>query len=156
MVLAVVMASAGCGGRKSDGSASTENNGSDSTIAAVVMPTLEELTLPDTSFQSAEHIVYRVECQDSDVHELKYYDDLYQQSPNVMTFRRNLMRNADFGGRVTGTPADIEIAWTFETAFDTTHTKLVSGVAERDGQDSLSICIGRTKRCPCCGSRYQR
>lgn len=123
MVLAVVMASAGCGGRKSDGSASTENNGSDSTVAAVVMPTLEELTLPDTSFQSAEHIVYRVECQDSDVHELKYYDDLYQQSPNVMTFRRNLMRNADFGGRVTGTPADIEIAWTFETAFDTTHTK---------------------------------
>ena len=117
------MTSIGCGGRKSDNPVTAETNGSDSTVAAVVVPTLEELTLPDTSFQSAEHIVYRVECQDSDNHELKYYDDLYQQSPNVMTFRRNLLRNADFGGRVSGTPSDIEIAWTFETAFDTTHTR---------------------------------
>ena len=123
LVLAVAMTSVGCGGRKSDTSVPTDNGGSDSTVAAVVVPTMEELTLPDTCYESVEKaMTYRVENQDSDSHPLKYYDDLYEQSDNVMTFRRNLMRNADFGGRVSGTPTDIEIAWVFETAYDTTHT----------------------------------
>ena len=83
---------------------------------AVHKPTLEELTLPDTAYASVQKMTYVVDYADSVPAKMKYYDDLYaDRYDRVMTFRRNLMRNADFGGRVTGTPSTIEIAWSFKT-----------------------------------------
>ena len=96
---------------------------SDSLANTLPVPTMEELMLPDTSYASVKAMDYRVVNEDSDAHPLKYFDDLYANSSNVMTFRRNLLRNADFGGRVEGTPSAIEIAWTFQTEYDNTPTK---------------------------------
>ena len=63
---------------------------------------MEELTLPDTAYASVAAMNYIVDCVDSLPRPLKYYDDLYLQrkGERVMTFRHNLRRNADFGGRV--------------------------------------------------------
>ena len=85
--------------------------------------TLEELTLPDTAYASVVAIDFKVESEDSTDTLLQYYDDLYEQQANVLTFRKNLMRNANFGGRVTGTPDTIITAWEFHTRYDTTHTR---------------------------------
>lgn len=90
---------------------------------AVHVPTLEELTLPDTVFASVATMTYVVENEDSDLHPLKYYDDLYNREDRVMTFRKNLLRNADYGGRVMGTPTEIEVAWSFDTPYGREKTK---------------------------------
>jgi hypothetical protein len=90
---------------------------------AVHVPTLEELTLPDTVFASVATMTYVVENEDSDLHPLKYYDDLYNREDRVMTFRKNLLRNADYGGRVMGTPTEIEVAWSFDTPYGREETK---------------------------------
>ena len=87
------------------------------------VPTLDELTLPDTLYDSVCSVVYVVENMDSTPRNLKYYDDLYDRSDRVMTFRKNLMRNADFGGRVDGTPSVIEVAWSFDTPYGREETK---------------------------------
>ncbi len=86
-------------------------------------PTLAELTLPDTLYASAQAVVYQVELDDSADATLQYYDDLYDRTDRVMTFRKNLRRDADFGGTVTGTPDTIDIAWTYRTPVDTAHTR---------------------------------
>ena len=83
---------------------------------------IEQLMLPDTSYASVEAVKYVVENTDSLPHPLKDFNDRYE-GDNVMAFRKNLMRNASFGGKVTGTPRSIEIAWEFTTDYDTTHTK---------------------------------
>lgn len=88
------------------------------------VPTLDELTLPDTLYESAAaNIVFRVEQDDSADAPLQYYDDLYDRSDRVMTFRKNLRRDADFGGTVTGTPTTIDIAWIYKTPRDSTSTR---------------------------------
>jgi len=86
-------------------------------------PTLSELTLPDTAYASASAITFVVESEDSVETPLQYYDDPYEQQSGVLTFRKNLLRNADFGGRVVGTPDTIEIAWQVKTKYDTTRTR---------------------------------
>ena len=83
---------------------------------------IEQLMLPDTAFASADAVKYVVENTDSVATPLRDLDDRYDDSCRVMTFRKNLMRNADFGGRVQGTPTTIEVAWEFSTDRDTTHT----------------------------------
>ena len=90
-----------CSGQKKESSVTL----TDSVATPVVhVPTLEELTLPDTAYASAASMAYVVESEDSSMHMLKYYDDLYNRESRVMTFRKNLLHNADFGGRVAGTP----------------------------------------------------
>lgn len=81
----------------------------------VSKPSIEELTLPDTIFESAAAIRYVVESADSLPALLSDYDDPYDSDSQVLTFRKNLMRNADFGGRVAGTPQEIAVAWCFST-----------------------------------------
>ena len=105
-----------CGGGKSG-----NVNENDST--EVEKATIEQLMLPDTSYASVEAVKFVVENVDSLPHPLKDFDDRYAESTNVMAFRKNLLRNADFGGTVKGTPSSIEIAWTFTTDYDTTRTK---------------------------------
>ena len=106
-----------CGGGKNGNGNINENENENGEV------TLEQLMLPDTCYASVEDVKFVVEDADSLPHLLKDFDDRYAGSTNVMAFRKNLMRNADFGGKVTGTPSSIEIAWTFTTDYDTTRTK---------------------------------
>ena len=110
---------AACAGRK--GEATTAET--DAAAAKAHVPTLQELTLPDTAYASVETVKFVVENIDSAQRPLQYYDDLYNRSDRVMAFRKNLLRNADFGGRVKGTPSQIEVAWSYETPFGRAETK---------------------------------
>jgi len=112
----LVPALAACGGRTTD-------SGQQAADSVNVEMTMEELMLPDTSYASVEAVKYVVENADSAAHPLKDFDDRYQKANGVFAFRKNLMRNADFGGTVQGTPKSIEIAWEFTTDYDTTHTR---------------------------------
>ncbi|MCR5270955.1 MAG: PQQ-binding-like beta-propeller repeat protein [Prevotella sp.] len=94
------------------------------TVAHV--PTLEELTLPDTMLPSAQVIDYVVETADSMPHFLSDYVDRYDRTDRVMTFRKNLLRDADFGGTVKGTPDTIETVWTYHTPYRTDSTRFGS------------------------------
>lgn len=94
----------------------------DSTAMDEAIP-LEQLFLPDTCYASAEVVKYVVEQEDSLEAPLHDIDDRYEQAHGIFTFRRNLLRNASFGGKVKGTPSRIEIAWEFTTAYDTVHTR---------------------------------
>lgn len=112
----LVPALAACGGRTTD-------SGQQAADSVDVEMTMEKLMLPDTSYASVEAVKYVVENADSMAHPLKDFDDRYQKANGVFAFRKNLMRNADFGGTVQGTPKSIEIAWEFTTDYDTTHTR---------------------------------
>lgn len=119
-ILMLLFAACQGGGRQQQAAA-----GGDSLAVAdtVHVPTLEELTLPDTLYASAQAVAYEVEVEDSADATLRYYDDLYDRTDRVMTFRKNLRRDADFGGTVSGTPDTIDIAWTYRTPVDTAHTR---------------------------------
>ena len=118
LVLLLVVA-AGCTGGKTQ----TEGKEADS-LAADTVPTEETLQyLPDTAYASAEAITFIIEEEDSLEHPLLDFDDRYADSPNVCVFRKNLLRNGHFGGRVKGIPSEIEVDWTFQTAYDTTRTR---------------------------------
>ena len=60
------------------------------------------------------------------LHFLMDYDDRYERSDRVMTFRKNLRRDADFGGTVNGIPDTIETAWTYHTPYRTDSTRFGS------------------------------
>jgi len=80
-------------------------------------PTMSEMMLPDTIYPSAASIDYQIAQTDSDSHPMKDFIDRYDRKDRVMTFRKNLLRDADFGGRVQGTPSEIEIAWVYKTPY---------------------------------------
>ena len=80
--------------------------------------------LPDTAFESVKNIDYIIQNEDSLEHTLKDFKDIYDDTPNVMTFRKNLKRNADFKGKVMGTPMKINIDWVFNTDEDFRPTSL--------------------------------
>lgn len=109
-----------CSGQKKEGApADADSIG----MAEAHVPTMAELTLPDTVFESASALKYVVENVDSTPRPLHDYDDLYNRSDRVMTFRKNLLRNADFGGRVQGEPTTIEVAWSYDTPYGKAETK---------------------------------
>ena len=120
-MLAVLSA---CSGQKKEASQTP----SEPSEPAEHIPTLEELTLPDTVFSSVGAMSYVVEDVDSVPRPLQYYDDLYDRSDRVMTFRRNLLRNASFGGHVEGTPKEIEVAWSYDTPYGRAETKFAASV----------------------------
>lgn len=80
--------------------------------------------LPDTQFVSVENFEYEIKIFDT-VHngEIDNLKPRYDNTSNILTFRKNSFRNADFGGKVTGTPKNITVEWTFETDMDNTDTK---------------------------------
>lgn len=92
------------------------------TVDTVHVPTVEELTLADTAYASASALSFVVENADSLPALLTDYDDRYAREDRVMTFRKNLLRNADFGGRVEGTPTEIEVAWSYDTPYGRAET----------------------------------
>lgn len=105
----------GCTGKTS--SVSGTNDSTETEIP------IEQLFLPDTAYVSAGKLQYVVEEEDSMVNPMKDLDDRYEGANGIFAFRKNLRRDANFGGRVKGVPRDVEIAWEFTTAYDTTHTR---------------------------------
>lgn len=105
----------GCTGKTS--SVSKTNDSTETEIP------IEQLFLPDTAYVSVGKLQYVVEEEDSMVNPMKDLDDRYEGANGIFAFRKNLRRDANFGGRVKGVPRDVEIAWEFTTAYDTTHTR---------------------------------
>ena len=116
MVTAVAIMTA-CTGRGTGNTSDT-----DSTVIEPEIP-IEQLFLPDTAYASVEVVKFVVEDEDSVTAPLKDLDDRYAGKESVYVFRKDLRRDADYGGKVKGTPREVEIAWAFETAYDTTHTR---------------------------------
>lgn len=52
--------------------------------------------------------------------------DLYATAPGTFTFRQGPLRQADFGGRITGRPSEFIVDWTFHTQEDYTETSVGS------------------------------
>ncbi|MDE6264545.1 MAG: dehydrogenase [Paramuribaculum sp.] len=108
----------GCGGKKISEGASEEK--ADSLYSEV--PEIPSM-LPDTLFPSARNIRYVIDCrEDSSSGIINYTGDMYCNAPGAFTFRNRPLRQADFGGKVAGTPDTIIIDWKFETGYDTTRT----------------------------------
>lgn len=116
-IIATMLFSVGCGQR---GNGANDSLASDS---AKAMADDHAPMLPDTMYESAKAVVYEVDILDSSDLTLKDTKDYYREG-NGMTFRKNAMRNADFGGKVTGTPSTIEIAWEARTDNGNIKTKL--------------------------------
>ncbi len=105
-----------CEGRKNG----VEAKDMDTIIVEVEKP---EVMFPDTVFPSVDNMSYSVDVADTTVAgALESLADLYADSAQSLTFRKNLCRNADFGGRVHGVPTDIVVDWSFETDMDTRET----------------------------------
>ncbi len=107
---------AACGNRKNPAEAK-END------SIVVEAEKAEGVFPDTVYPSVGNMNYSVEVADKTVDgKLEYLADLYADTTSSLTFRKNLCRNANFGGRVQGVPSDIVVDWSFETDVDTRQT----------------------------------
>lgn len=116
--LLLILTLASCAGStslRSDSAASDSDS-----IAAV----REATPLPDTAYASAADVVCKTDTFLPDVSgQLTDFTDHYRTAPGHFTFRGNLLRDADFGGRVKGTPTSVDVAWTFATDVDMTPTK---------------------------------
>lgn len=97
----------------------TENSMEDSTEVIVEKATIP---LPDTAYSSVEKIHYDIETKDSSDLTLASLESLYD-GDDVLTFRKTLLRNANFGGALKGTPSTIDTAWVFNTYYNTEQTK---------------------------------
>lgn len=78
--------------------------------------------LPDTMYASVANMRYWVNLVDGEKQQLGTLTSLYDDD-NIYTFRKNLFRDADFGGRVKGTPSVVDTAWVFHTYYNTEQTK---------------------------------
>lgn len=84
----------------------------------------DTMPLPDTAFASVKALDWRVEVLDSATDgAVKVANDPYQQGNSHLAFRCGYLRNADFGGKVKGSPTRIVKDWTFDTDVDYTPTK---------------------------------
>lgn len=118
--LAISMLSCG-GNSNSKGDDSTSVNEKDSINKE------DNIHLPDTIFESVNAVDYKIQMVDSAISgQINNLKDLYADTPGAFTFRKGSKRNADFGGRITGTPSDLELVWTYKTHEDYTPTKLGS------------------------------
>ena len=109
-----------CGNRTNE----TEEDSTD-TLITEVESELDIKPYPAVQFPSIEALNYKVDVFDS-LHSgvIDNLADLYAKAPGVFTFRGNLMRNADFGGRVKGRPDTLIVNWTFDTALDNRETSV--------------------------------
>lgn len=115
ITIAAMLATTACAGSgKSDKADSAADSVStDTTAAATATPE----RLPDTTLASVSAVRYNVEVLDPTVDgRLDNLADLYASTPGAFTFRKGAHRQADFGGKVTGTPSEITVDWEFETA----------------------------------------
>lgn len=97
-----------------------------STIEGVEADTIPEPEpLSVAPLPSAEDITYEITVHDSTTSgKLSTLRDLYKEAPGQLTFRGGPLRDADFGGKVTGRPSRIVQKWMFETGVDNRPTRL--------------------------------
>ena len=80
---------------------------------------------PDTMMASARVLEFVVEDASTGVPgTIDSFEDVYEKTPGIFTFRGGLKRNTPHEGKVKGTPSKITVAWKFETDFDSEPTKL--------------------------------
>lgn len=121
VMLLAVMTFAGCG--KTGTSKNACDVPPDRSVAEKRAPSVRELFLPDTAYASVKALEWHTGYADSLTQELQYVDDIYEKTGGVRTFRKNLMRNAAFGGKVKGVPSRVETAWKYDTKYDSRPTK---------------------------------
>ena len=79
----------------------------------------------DTAYASASNVDYDIYVADTtDDGRLSSTENLYDGTNGWFTFRGNPMRNADYGGKVKGTPSRVVVDWKFVTAFDGSQTSM--------------------------------
>lgn len=119
-----------CGGSKKNNSTDRSVN-IDSITVVTAEPEEVIEALPDTAYISSSMIRHTVEILDTvTAPEISDYTDKYANAPGVFSFRGNISRNADYAGRVTGTPDTIIVDWEFNTAMtppDTNTTRWGGG-----------------------------
>lgn len=83
--------------------------------------------LPAVQLPSVDNIVYSITrfdtVTDGTIADLT---NLYADAPGSMTFRGGPLRDANYGGKVKGTPKEIVNVWTFKTEYDGTQTSMGS------------------------------
>lgn len=84
------------------------------TDSVAVEANIEDHYLPDTMYASANKLKWSIDAEGNLESLLKGKISDYE-SVDILTFRKNPMRNADFGSMVKGTPDTVEIAWKFDT-----------------------------------------
>ena len=115
---AILLLSTACRG----GKAPEAQTGGEDTLAKPL--TLEELFLPDSVYASVQKVHFVVEQEDTLDYFLKDVDDRYAATWSSFTFRRNMLRDASFGGTLEKRPETVEIAWQFNTPEDNFSTHL--------------------------------
>lgn len=111
---AAVLAVVACAGGGEQSSASSEE-----------VAKIDTVRLPDTVFASVEKVEWNVEMVDSTVSgRLENLVDPYDSVSGSFTFRGGQRRDANYGGKVKGTPTKIVQDWMFQTYFDNVKTKL--------------------------------
>ena len=80
------------------------------------------VTLPDTAYPSVQSVRWSVDLADSLPQDINGYTNYYN-GKDVLTFRKTLLRDADFHGTVSGSPDTIEVAWRFDTEYNKEKTK---------------------------------
>lgn len=118
-VVAVSLLSGSCNSNRANG---VDENAADtlaSEVELVVKP------YPARQYPSVEALNYEVDILDT-LHSgvIEDLTDPYADAPGVLTFRGNLMRDADFGGRVEGRPDTLIVNWTFDTEYDNRQTSV--------------------------------
>jgi len=118
IVIGAVLWLWGCGGAKSVREASVTES-ADNGVEA----TEEMLHAPDTVYDSAERVAYRVDTLIRDIDgRLESMSEMYADAPGALTFRKGPLRDAVFGGKIKGVPSKIDVDWIFVTEEDYTLT----------------------------------
>lgn len=119
--MAILLALTSCGGKGNDTAREDSLAMADSIREAEEKELLTEL--PDTAYESVKLINPTTRVFDTVTDpRLNSMKDLYRSTPGVFAFRANAYRDADMGGKVTGTPTEIVVDWDFETAYDSRQT----------------------------------
>ncbi len=105
------------------GNASTQSECvADTTAIAETVIELPEY-VPDTVFPSAAQVTWCIDTLMPEVDgRIDSLTDDYTGASGIMTFRGNLMRNADYNGHISYTPGDITVDWVYTTDEDYTLT----------------------------------
>lgn len=118
-----IFSSCSGGAAKSSDAAAADSD----SVAAAALAQPIPARLPDTAYASVEALQYKIEHVDTSADgRLGSLANLYADAPGTMTFRNGPLRQADYGGKVAGTPSQIVVDWTFHTAEDYTPTSVGS------------------------------
>ena len=115
-----------CSGRKKSSTEQNEATAVTDSLIIEVKQKEEKKALPDTTYISTTLIRYKVEQLDTLTDsKISDYDDIYNNTPGIFTFRGNMQRNADYGGRVNGRPDTIIVDWRYKTAMTAPDTTII-------------------------------